>query len=470
VLHNVRKTFTHFIKTDRSISALLAIVFFALIGVYVISLSHAASPYASVESTSGVLGIGATLQTSSSASDGKDVQFGTYTNPTQPPGNGQLSIHVSGNQLVDASGTTIWLHGADVSGTEFSCTGNDGVGVPPDGSYDANTLTMYQQMLPWHINAVRIPLNEDCWLGLFPSSQYGSNGINVADEGANYQTQIEEDVAAANKAGLYVILDLHFSAPGNFLANNQQAMADADHSVTFWQQVATAFKANPATIFDLYNEPHMDYIADGSNPWACWLNGCEMNQVITSNTTQPDGTTTGYSTDYDWQTAGMQQLINTVRGTGATNPLLISGVGWAGDDSQWMSYQPTDPDHQIIVGAHVYPSASTPQVPTSSCTTAACWDGVFAYNQPPAITQKYPLVVGETGDNSAAPVSSFFPAFFGYADSQSWSYLAWTWNNWDDTQFVLIKPVTSTPSDFLNPVPTTGEGAYYKNHLLTEFP
>ena len=35
----------------------------------------------------------------------------------------------------------------------------------------------------WQMNAVRIPLNEDCWLGI--------NGAPAAYSGANYQTAIE---------------------------------------------------------------------------------------------------------------------------------------------------------------------------------------------------------------------------------------------------------------------------------------
>jgi endoglucanase len=51
------------------------------------------------------------------------------------------------------------------------------------------------------------------------------------------------------------------------------------------------------------------------------------------------------------------------------------------------------------------------------------------------------------------------PTFFGYADTQGWSYLAWTWNPWQDPADVLIADWTGTP--------TAGEGAAWKAHLLT---
>jgi endoglucanase len=74
-------------------------------------------------------------------------------------------------------------------------------------------------MASWHINAVRVPLNEDCWLGI--------NGVNPAYAGANYQFAIGTYVRALHSAGLIVILDLHGNAPGATLATGQQVMADA---------------------------------------------------------------------------------------------------------------------------------------------------------------------------------------------------------------------------------------------------
>ena len=61
-------------------------------------------------------------------------------------------------------------------------------------------------MTSWHINAVRLPLNEDCWLGI--------NGAPARYSGARYRAAIRAYVARLNHAGLYVILDLHWSAPG----------------------------------------------------------------------------------------------------------------------------------------------------------------------------------------------------------------------------------------------------------------
>jgi hypothetical protein len=185
-----------------------------------------------------------------------------------------LQIHVSGNQLVDGAGSPVILHGADLSGTEFAC---DQGGGPTDrgwsiyGGQPLGQLSTYQAMAAWNINVVRVPLNEDCWLNI--------NGVNPAYAGVAYQQAIETEVSLINQAGMVAILDLHWTSPGAYAAVAQQPLPDADHSVAFWQSVATTFKANPAVIYDLFNEPFLysSYFTNpNQNAWQCWLDGCSL--------------------------------------------------------------------------------------------------------------------------------------------------------------------------------------------------
>ena len=354
-----------------------------------------------------------------------------------------LAIHVSGNHLVDGSGATLTLHGADLSGTEFACDQSGGPtnrGWSIYGGQPLNQLSTYQAMAAWNINVVRVPLNEDCWLGI--------NEVNPAYSGSNYQTAIATEVSLINQAGMIAILDLHWSSPGAWAAIAQQPMADEDHSVAFWQSVATDYKGNPAVIFDLFNEPFLysNYFTNSKqDPWQCWLDGCSLNQFVSGDQVGPSGQTTGYTTSYTWQTAGMQQLVTAIRGTGASQPILVNGVDWANDDSGWLAHVPYDPLGQIIAGAHDYPG--------ETCDTPSCWD-----TQQAPISATYPFLVGETGDSTTAPVS-FLPTFLPYADSHGWSYLAWTWNPWTYANDVLITSWSGTPN--------AGEGTYYKQHLLS---
>src|ERR1700748_3416836 len=94
-----------------------------------------------------------------------------------------------------------------------------------DGPHDQASI---DAMKSWNLNAVRVPLNEDCWLGI--------NGVNVP----TYRDDIRAWVSLLEQNEMYVILDLHWAAPGTQKANGLLGMADADHAPTFWAQVATA--------------------------------------------------------------------------------------------------------------------------------------------------------------------------------------------------------------------------------------
>ena len=69
---------------------------------------------------------------------------------------------------------------------------------------------------------VRLPLNETCWLGI--------NGVAAGYGGANYQTAIAGFVARLNRAGLVVILDLHWTAADTAKALAQAPMPNRDHT------------------------------------------------------------------------------------------------------------------------------------------------------------------------------------------------------------------------------------------------
>jgi endoglucanase len=313
---------------------------------------------------------------------------------------GCTSVSVSGNHLVNGS-TTMRLLGVNRSGTEFACIQGWGIFDGPSDAASVNTIAA------WHVNAVRVPLNEDCWLNI--------NGVNPAYGGANYQNAIVSYVQKLNQANIIAILELHWNAPGTTPATGQQVMADADHSIAFWTSVATKFKSNKATVFDLYNEPH-------DISWACWRDGC---------------TTSG-----GWQTAGMQSMVNAVRATGAAQPIMVGGLGWSGDLSQWLTFKPSDPLNHLVASFHLYNF--------STCTTATCWNSVIA-----PIAAQVPVVTGELGENDCG--HSFVDTYMAWADAHGVSYLGWTWNTWDCSSGpALITNYDGTPTAF---------GAGFKAHL-----
>jgi hypothetical protein len=286
-----------------------------------------------------------------------------------------VSVSVVGNQLVNGEGQTIRLLGADRSGTEYACAQGWGIFDGPNSAASVATMET------WDINAVRVPLNEDCWLGI--------NGVNPLYSGTNYRTAIMAYVSTLQAAGLVAILDLHWNALGTTLATGQQVMADRSHAPAFWSSVATTFLGNPGVIFDLYNEPH-------DISWSCWLHGC--------------------TTSAGWATAGMQQMVNAVRATGATQPIMVGGLNWAGDLSGWLAHEPVDPLHQLIASVHIYNF--------SEDNTVASWNSTIA-----RVAAKVPVVTGELGENDCA--DGFIDQYMAWADSHGVSYLGWTWDATD---------------------------------------
>ena len=127
---------------------------------------------------------------------------------TAPPG-----IHVVGAQILDSSNNPLILRGVDYSGPEYMCVqGNPTPTTVGRGIFEGptNTPTPPAALAAWGINAVRLPLNEDCWLGI--------NGVDPQYGGASYRTAITNYVNQLVAAGIVPILDLSGTAPGTSLA------------------------------------------------------------------------------------------------------------------------------------------------------------------------------------------------------------------------------------------------------------
>lgn len=307
-----------------------------------------------------------------------------------PPG--PPALDVKGNHVVDASGTPVRLLGVDRSGSEYACVQGWGIF---EGPVDQPSVAA---MADWRINTVRLPLNEDCWLGI--------NGVDPSVAGANYRKAIRNYVIRLHRRGMYVVLDLHWSAPGAISATDQSAMADADHSRDFWSSVAAYFRDDPAVVFDLFNEPN-------TVDWQCWRDGC----------TSPDG----------WQVAGMQSLVDSIRGAGARQPIMVGGLAWANDLSSWLAYRPDDPLGRLAASFHVYNN--------NHCADASCWDREVA-----PVAAVVPVVTGEIGENDCA--HTFTDSFMGWADAHGVSYLGWTWNQWSCEGHGLITDYGGTPTPY----------------------
>ena len=299
-------------------------------------------------------------------------------------------LHVSGNHLVDERGQRVVLHGVNRSGGEFACVQGRGIW---DGPMNQASVSA---MKSWNVTAVRVPLNEACW--------NGQGYVRPAYRGARYRSAVEAYVRLLNRNGLVAILDLHwtdgaYSGPGSICttaeATCQKPMPDAAQAIPFWTSVARAFTGNNAVIFDLFNEP-FPQAAGGTEAaaWRCWRDG---------------GTCAGIG----YRVAGMQSLVSAVRSAGARNVLMLGGLAWSNDLTQWLSHEPADPDHDLVASWHSYSF--------NACAPRSCWASQVA-----PVIRKVPVIAGEIGERNCA--DSYIDPLMSWLDARHTSYLAWTWN------------------------------------------
>ena len=315
-------------------------------------------------------------------------------------GAGSPGLHVSGNRLVDAQGRVLTLRGVNRSGTEYACVQGWGL---TDGPLDAASV---QAIASWHVNLVRVPLNEDCWLGI--------NGVKPGLGGAAYRRAIVAYVGLLHRHGIYVELSLIWAAPGANPATYQSGAPDEDHAPTMWASLARTFAHDPDVILAPWGETIVDA--------RCFLAGgvCEA---------------TYGKANVPYRTAGMQQAVDVMRKAGYRGPIAIPGLDYANDLTQWLSHEPRDPLHQLVAEAHVYGK--------NTCDTVACFDRTLA-----PVAARVPLLLGETGESydDSDCGSAAIARILSWADAHAAGYAAWTWDTWH-TCGSLISSYAGAPAN-----------------------
>ncbi|MGZ4618973.1 MAG: cellulase family glycosylhydrolase, partial [Frankiaceae bacterium] len=382
---------------------------------------------------------------------GTATPTGTATSTATPgptPSPRPAGLHVVGNSIRNGAGEAVRLVGVNHSGTEYACVGGeDGTGEkaifePADFGTNAEYLRVIKS---WGANSIRIGLNEHCWLGV--------NGVHPAYSGDRYQQAIEQFVRMATSNGLAVILELHWSAPGGFLAHGQAPMPDRDHSVAMWRQVAALFKTNGSVVFDVFNEPYPYWNEGGDGAWRCWRDGSQVadpgnaTHCVGTQWWDQNGNEFNDGAGWNYQVAGMQELVDAVRDEGATNLVLMSGVQYANNLRQWLTYKPVDPVNNLTASWHSYDH--------NACAPSSCWDAEIT-----PVAAAVPLVVSEFGQGGCA--ADYVNTLLSWLDARHASYLAWTWNTWGCGNMALLEDYASgTPTPF---------GRHIRDHFLAVRP
>jgi hypothetical protein len=318
----------------------------------------------------------------SGQSSGIDEPDAPNSTPGPYQSNGGYSVHY--NQILDVNGNPHQFRGVSRPSLEWNSSG--------ENLSEAD----FQRMAEWGANVVRVPLNQVSWLA---SEQYRVNVDGVA--------------AWALAAGLDVILDLHWSDAGGTQQPEQKHMADQG-SVAFWQDVATRYQGEGRILFELYNEPH-------DISWEVWRNGGDPGL--------------GY------QIVGMQQLYDTIRGTGANNLVLVGGLDWAFSLSQVMSNgRPRFAldGYNIVYVSHVY---------NLSTKMSDRWDVAFG-----DLAEYHPVILTEFGtlpdSTGACGPTQYWADVMNYANQRGLGWVAWAWYPGSCAFPSLITDYSGTPTDY----------------------
>ncbi|HEY5231574.1 MAG TPA: cellulase family glycosylhydrolase [Galbitalea sp.] len=341
---------------------------------------------------------------------------------------------VVGNRLVDSrTNTTFVPHGANWPSFEYACSQDWGY------SQDGDTDAAAHAMATWGINAVRIPLNENCWLGS-DSKDWGT--------AAGYQAAVNAWVNILNAHGIVAILDLHWSAPPGQHALGQWPMADSQ-STKFWTSVATAYASDPSVMFDAFNEPYSIW-NDTTNSytfqltWDCWENGGCQAPLVTTDQVPVTGSGAGTYT-----VVGMSALVAAIRAGNAKQPIMLGGIDYSNNLSGWLAHKPND--SQLIASWHNYQDQS----PCGN--TAACWTSEVG-----SVAAVVPVVTGEFGETDGT--ADFMNTFMTWADANGIGYLPWAWWDANDVSGDAALYALYAGPNFTANAPT---GTAYKAHLAS---
>ena len=313
---------------------------------------------------------------------------------------GTIFPHVSGAQLINATGQAFLLRGAQIESPFLFASSWSSIKYAEYLIAQKLNSTVFQEMSQkWHMNALRLPVSN--WI--------------YAKQPKLFLSLLDTVVQQANQAGLYVMLALNDYAKGGS-PYGQGAFMPKPESVQFWKVMAAHYLTNPMVMFDAYNEPHYP---DANT----WLNG--------------GGTQRG-SNGKSTSIVGMQALVNAIRSTHAKQIIIIAGVKTAG------TLRISDPN--IVYTQHTYYKVAV--------GNPAVWDQDWG-----SFKGHYPLYYGEWAllpnsrvarrCQSATPTNADQKvlAFLNYMKQNQISWTAWKF----DVPYLLQDRTNFTPTQLNDP-------------------
>jgi uncharacterized protein (TIGR03437 family) len=174
-------------------------------------------------------------------------------------------FHVSGNRILDSHDHVFLMRGTQLTPFDPATVARDNRAGEDFGPHSATSLSAIR--LRFNLNTVRLPVNV----------------LDAATPG--YFAELEKVVRRANEIDLLVVIAAR--EPGSALPSAKTA--------EFWSRAATAFKDYPNVMFDVFS-----------------------SSVAAARPAEPRIVSAFPKAEH-----GMQQLVSTIRATGATQPVLV---------------------------------------------------------------------------------------------------------------------------------------------------
>src|SRR6202789_1844517 len=282
--------------------------------------------------------------------------------PGDPRVSGSFGVKASGNKLVST------LNGASVTLIGGAMQGCSNGAVPAWCAATASLAPSFWSGSTWTsqhagTNTVRLQLDICAYLN--------DTSFQPAATAA-YATNVQQIVSSVTAAGEYIVISPAVSAPAGQQSPGQSGFLDATHGQPFWTAMANLYKNQPNVIFEIFNEP-CGLCTRTSQTFNNWFpvsgdpyqsgNGTDTTVIAQGGSYTPFAfeTTSGGSfttVNVTYQVYGEIQALNLVRSLGATNLVLLSPTGFAGNIDTWpFSYQAgcaADPLHNCGASQHAY--------------------------------------------------------------------------------------------------------------------
>jgi len=288
---------------------------------------------------------------------------------------GQLShtlprLTVDGNRIIEEqSRRPILLRGVNRSGLEYSSPG--GAGSVSKAGLDERDVD--EMVCEWHANIIRLPFNQDWALS--------REGYDAEP----YLTALDCVVRSASQRGAYTLLDLQWldasTRRGTLrdgTANFVPCLPDTS-SIQLWRQLARRYRDEPATLFDIFNEPH--------------------------HPLPDDRATCGRVTMEVWQ-RWATTLIETIRGEHESALIFVPGVEWAFD----LRGHPINDVKDVVYSTHVYPGKGRD------------WHAAFGH-----LCCDVPVFAGEWGGGTED--IEWGRELLAYMAARNMGWTAWSWSD-----------------------------------------